>query len=197
MRWRLVVAERKQGSGLLERAARADGLHGQGLEEPSESRARLGPGNPDSLHPALGAVHPRRPADDHRLELHRVQMAPPALRSVVVDIAARSAIRAARLAALGPINRYGNPAFAHPKIHIAHLPRRSKAQEKAVMPIKTLAAVVAHAKHILNRQISGKFPLKTPYPLKTQKNQKSVLLLKQGDGILCVIHLIYLYSIIN
>ncbi len=39
------------------------------------------------------------------------------------------------------------------------------------MPIKTLAAVVAHAKHILNRQISGKFPLKTPYPLKTQKNQ--------------------------
>ena len=166
----LVVAERKQGSGLLERAACSDRFHGQGLEEQSEPRARFGPGNPDRLHAAFGAIHPRGSTHDHRLELHRVEMAPSALRSVVVDVAARSAIRAARLLAFGPINRHRNAAFAHAKIHIAHLPRLSKPQKKAVMMIEAIAAVVAHAIHILNQQIRGKFTLNPLHPLKTQKN---------------------------
>ena len=169
----LVVAERKQGSSLLERAACSDRFDGQSLEEQSEPRARFGPGNPDRLHAAFGAIHSRGSTDDHRLELHRVEMAPSALRSVVVDIAARSAIRAARLLALWPINRNGNAAFTHAKIHIAHLPWRSKAQKKAVMLIQALAAVVAHAIHILNQQFRGKFTLKPLHPLKTQKNQKN------------------------
>jgi hypothetical protein len=97
-------------------------------------------------------------------------MAPSALRSVVVDVAARSAIRAARLLAFGPINRHRNAAFAHAKIHIAHLPRLSKPQKKAVMVIEAIAAVVAHAIHILNQQIRGKFTLNPLHPLKTQKN---------------------------
>jgi len=41
------------------------------------------------------------------------------------------------------------------------------------MLIKTLAAVVAHAIHIHNQQFSGKSPLETLYPLKTQKNPNS------------------------
>jgi len=122
----LIVTQRKQDSGLLERAARADRFDGQSLEEQSESRARFGPGDPDRLHPTLGAIHSRSSADYHRFELHRVEVAPTALRSVVVNIAPSPAIRAARLLALGPINRNRNAAFAHAKIDLSHLPRLSK-----------------------------------------------------------------------
>jgi hypothetical protein len=43
-----------------------------------------------------------------------------------------------------------------------------KTQEKAVMLIEALSAVVAHAIHILNQPIRGKFALKSLHPLKTQ-----------------------------
>ena len=83
-----VPIEPQQRRGPLHVVGGLEHPHGKRLEQQREPRMLARPGNGNRLHAALRAVRSWRRAQ-HRLELHRVQVPPGPLRSMVGHRAAR------------------------------------------------------------------------------------------------------------
>ena len=124
-------AEERHGTRDVRRAK--EHFDGKGLEKQRPARMRAGPRHgdgQDAMHPA---GHARQAGDDLRPELHRVEVAPAALRRVVVERRGSPAVRAGECGVIAFHDMQVEGRVFDAEFDVPDDPRRHESEEEGIV----------------------------------------------------------------
>jgi len=126
-------AQPQMDSGLLDAAGCLQETDGEGFEHQGEASVRLGPGDFNGLHSAVGTLRARNSSGENGLELHRVQMSPGPLRRMILERSLGRTLRTANRCSRDMLNLNPDALLLQRQIDIHHPPGPVQPQQQPVM----------------------------------------------------------------